>query len=447
MSNSRLSLGKKNPAPINLNTNNNNNNNNTLAPISANELSGGANDTFFRSGQQSPKPRGRKKVAVPSTNKNANAGTPGTTNRLLDDNVGRGSRLTPIQTGNLNNNANNQGGNNISPSRGQRSPLRRHLVRANNSFNADTDLVATPPGRTQVLDKIVQNTTVDPTNAGRRAYRLATQLPTTPNQQQNLDTSSNNTPKTVTPGKSKAQLKNTHTTPMGQTRKVNTPSTLVPTSPSSVNNEIASTSPTHAKRAIIQPDKQLPKLTVVLDLDETLVHSIFHNGQDTLYRQAENRKLARGGRVPSFNLKLADGDGVTVNKRPKLAEFLKAMETEFHAQVFTAALSCYAEPVLNRLDPKRTIFKRRLYREGCTPTGTGAFAKDLNLHFKDLSRVVLVDNNPVSLMRQPDNGLLVPSFFDDPQDDVLPTVLDFLRQLSKEKDIRPVIRKMRENSS
>ena len=47
MSNSRLSLGKKNPAPINLNTNNNNNNNNTLAPISANELSGGANDTFF----------------------------------------------------------------------------------------------------------------------------------------------------------------------------------------------------------------------------------------------------------------------------------------------------------------------------------------------------------------------------------------------------------------
>ena len=127
MSNSRLSLGKKNPAPINLNTNNNNNNNNTLAPISANELSGGANDTFFRSGQQSPKPRGRKKVAVPSTNKNANAGTPGTTNRLLDDNVGRGSRLTPIQTGNLNNNANNQGGNNISPSRGQRSPLRRHL--------------------------------------------------------------------------------------------------------------------------------------------------------------------------------------------------------------------------------------------------------------------------------------------------------------------------------
>ena len=200
MSNNRISLGKTTPSKLNLN--NPNSNTNTLAPISADELSTG--DAFFRSGQQSPKPRGRKKVAMPTPNKttgnNANAGTPGTTSRLLDDKVGRGSRLTPLQTGNVQNNTNV---NNTSPSRGQRSPLRRHLVRANNSFNADTDLVAKPPGRTQVLDKIVQNTTVDPTNAGRRAYRLATQLPTTPNQQNNLD--NNNTPKTVTPGKSKVK--------------------------------------------------------------------------------------------------------------------------------------------------------------------------------------------------------------------------------------------------
>ena len=440
MSRNRLSPGKKNPSPLNLSGNGSIS---TLAPIDSSGVSN--TNGFFRSGQQSPKPRGRKKVAMPTPTKNVdaslttNAGTPGTTRGLLDDNVQRATRLSPIQTG-----TNRSAKDTLSPSRGQRSPLRRHLVRANNSFNADTDLVATPPGRTQVLDKIVQNTTVDPTNAGRRAYRLATQLPTTPNQQQSLDIK---TPNTITPGKSKTAPLVNRTTPMGQRTKANTPSTLVPTSPSSTQNESASQSPTHAKRALIEPDKpELPKLCVVLDLDETLVHSIFHNGQDTLYRQAENRKAARGGRVPSFNLKLADGDAVTVNKRPKLAEFLKAMETEFHAQVFTAALSCYAEPVLNRLDPKRTIFKRRLYREGCTPTGTGAFAKDLNLHFKDLSRVVLVDNNPVSLMRQPDNGLLVPSFFDDPQDDVLPTVLDFLRQLAKEKDIRPVIRKMRENS-
>ena len=423
----------------------------TLEPIPMNDLSGNLDnlniagaaneDTSFfpRSGQQSPKPRGRKALGAdagttPATTRRnpsaagAQAGTPGTVNFE----GGKGARkLTPLKT------AGEPTTNQPSPSRGQRSPLRRHLVRANASFHADADIVATPPpgGRAaQQLDKIVQGTTVDPNSAGRRAYRLATQLPTSPND-------------VPTPATKKKHPVNKRQ----QRAMANKPQqNLVPSSPAKGSSTDGTTSPTHAKRSIISPEKppEIPKLTVVLDLDETLVHSIFHNGADSLYRQHENRqKSVRSDRVQSFHLKLADGDAVTVNKRPKLAAFLKAMQEEFHAQVFTAALSCYAEPVLNRLDPKRSIFKRRLYREGCTPTGTGAFAKDLSLHFKDLSRVVLVDNNPVSLMRQPDNGLLVPSFFDDPNDDVLPTVLDFLRQLSKEKDIRPVIRKMRENSA
>ena len=189
MSRNRLSTGKKNPSQLNLSGNSSIN---TLAPIDSSEVSN--TNGFFRSGQQSPKPRGRKKVAMPTPTKSVdaslttNAGTPGTTRGLLGDNVQRATRLSPIQTG-----ANGSVKDTLSPSRGQRSPLRRHLVRANNSFNADTDLVATPPGRTQVLDKIVQNTTVDPTNAGRRAYRLATQLPTTPNQQQSLDIKTPNT--------------------------------------------------------------------------------------------------------------------------------------------------------------------------------------------------------------------------------------------------------------
>ena len=415
----------------------------TLSPIPMSDISGsldeltiGQSEDFgnqTRSGQQSPKPRGRKSLGDKKTPTQSGT-TPTTVRRLPDANTPgtqlgvdtSARKLTPINSDPQN-----------SPSRGQRSPLRRHLVRANNSFNADTDLVATPPpsgARGQSLDKIMQNTNVDTSLAGRRAYRLATQLPTNKEDE---------SPTTRTPGtvKKKPEAKN-----LGQQRVMAKKPTLTPSTPTGA--VAVNTSPSHAGRQIISPEEpKMAPLTVVLDLDETLVHSIFHNG-DNSYRQIEARqKQVRHDKVQSFNLRLADGDAVTVNKRPKLAAFLKSMETEFHAQVFTAALSCYAEPVLNKLDPKRTVFKRRLYREGCTPTGTGAFAKDLTLHFKDLSRVVLVDNNPLSLMRQPDNGLLVPSFFDDPNDDVLPTVLDFLRQLAKEKDIRPVIRKMRENSA
>ena len=150
-------------------------------------------------------------------------------------------------------------------------------------------------------------------------------------------------------------------------------------------------------------------------------------------------------KVESFCLTLADGDTVTVNRRPKLAEFLNAMETEFHAHIFTAAMKSYAEPVINELDAKQTIFKRRFYRDDCSPTSTGAYKKNLTKHYKDLSRVVLVDNNPVSFV-QIDNAVLVPSFFADPGDNTLSNVLDLLRKLAKEKDIRPAIRKMREAS-
>ena len=182
-------------------------------------------------------------------------------------------------------------------------------------------------------------------------------------------------------------------------------------------------------------------LIVVLDLDETLVHSLFEDGNDDCCEAEE----IQNDQVDSFCLTLADGDAVTVNQRPNLAAFLNAMETEFHAHIFTAAMKSYAEPVINRLDAKQTIFKRRLYRDDCSPTDTGMYKKDLSKHYKDLSRVVLVDNNAASFVQE-DNGLLVPSFYADPADNTLSNVLDALRKLAKEKDIRPAIRKMREPS-
>jgi Dullard-like phosphatase family protein len=187
-------------------------------------------------------------------------------------------------------------------------------------------------------------------------------------------------------------------------------------------------------------------LVVVLDLDETLVHSTFHGSGARMYRQIEKRKSKIRRQVESFQLVLDDGDRVTVNKRPHVDEFMRALQApEFESHVFTAALDSYASPVLDRLEKAEgsRLFARRMYRDSCTPTGMGTFAKDLDTLYPDLSRVVLVDNNPISLMKQPSNGILVPSFFDDPSDDVLPTVLDFLRSLADAPDVRPVLRALK----
>ena len=118
---------------------------------------------------------------------------------------------------------------------------------------------------------------------------------------------------------------------------------------------------------------------------------------------------------------------------------------EFEAHVFTAALDSYAAPVLDRLEKAEgsKLFKRRMYRDSCTPTGMGTFAKDLDTLYPDLSRVVLVDNNPISLMKQPSNGILVPSSLTIPRM-TLPTVLDFLRSPADAPDVRPVLRALKD---
>lgn len=192
----------------------------------------------------------------------------------------------------------------------------------------------------------------------------------------------------------------------------------------------------------------LKPLIVVLDLDETLVHSTFHGAGATMYRQVERRKQHIRRQCESFRLVLSDGDVVTVNKRPQVDAFLQALHDDprLEPHVFTAALDSYAAPVLDYLDPDDKLFKRRMFRESCTPTGMGTFAKDLSTLYTDLSRVVLVDNNPISLMKQPSNGILVPSFFDDPKDDVLQTVLSFLHSLADAPDVRPVLKALKSDS-
>lgn len=54
-----------------------------------------------------------------------------------------------------------------------------------------------------------------------------------------------------------------------------------------------------------------------------------------------------------------------MNKRPGLDPFLEALARDYNTIVFTAAMPDYAGPVLDYIDPKGTLFHRRLYRSSC----------------------------------------------------------------------------------
>jgi Dullard-like phosphatase family protein len=183
-------------------------------------------------------------------------------------------------------------------------------------------------------------------------------------------------------------------------------------------------------------------LVVILDMDECIIHSQFLNGPGAKYAHQVRRTEALGeSEVDTFNISLPDGEMVRVHERPGLHEFLHQVSQKYETHIFTAAMEVYAKPLLNVLDPHGTIFTNCWYRESCSlDSNVGAYVKNLNVGWGDrLKRTVLVDNNPLSFLANPSNGILVSSFYNDPQDTTLPAVMDLLTELDDQPDVRPIL--------
>lgn len=67
-----------------------------------------------------------------------------------------------------------------------------------------------------------------------------------------------------------------------------------------------------------------------------------------------------------------------VNVRPYAKEILKRLGRYFDVIVFTAGNKCYADPILDHIDPTGVI-QHRLYRESCTFVANQLFVKDLRI--------------------------------------------------------------------
>jgi len=168
----------------------------------------------------------------------------------------------------------------------------------------------------------------------------------------------------------------------------------------------------------------MQKKCVVIDLDETLVHSSF--------KPVSNADFI----VP------VEIDGtihqVYVLKRPYVDEFLQRMGELFECVLFTASLSKYADPVSDLLD-KWGVFRARLFRESCV-FHRGNYVKDLSRIGRDLKKVIIVDNSPASYIFHPDNAVPVASWFDDMGDTELLDLLPLFETLAQVDDVYSVLR-------
>ncbi|PVU97931.1 hypothetical protein BB561_000191 [Smittium simulii] len=162
---------------------------------------------------------------------------------------------------------------------------------------------------------------------------------------------------------------------------------------------------------------------LVLDLDETLVHSSFKpiDSPDfivpvTLYGQHHD---------------------VFVSKRPNVDKFLLELSRYYEIVVFTASLSMYADPVMDLLDIHHVI-THRLFRESCSLYNMN-YVKDLSRLGRPLTDVIIIDNSPASYLFHPQNAISVTSWFNDPHDSELLDILPFLISLSKVDDVAAVL--------
>ena len=144
--------------------------------------------------------------------------------------------------------------------------------------------------------------------------------------------------------------------------------------------------------------------TLVLDLDETLVHF--------------------------------DPRSRTYKPRPGVIKFLYEMHRCFELVVFTAGLKDYADWILNDLD-KSGFISHRLYRDH-TKHKNGVYIKDLSKLGRNMSKIIIIDNIEDNFQSQPENGIPIKGWYNDPNDRELEKYMNFLKPMvqRKVKDVR-----------
>ena len=161
-------------------------------------------------------------------------------------------------------------------------------------------------------------------------------------------------------------------------------------------------------------DTKRYKYTLVLDLDETLVH----------YIEEENSAY--------------------VQVRPYADYFLKELSKFFESVLFTAAEEDYTDIVLKELNKNKYI--THILCRKYTELNNGSYIKDLSKLGRDLSKVVIVDNNKDNFRLQPENGLYISSYFGEQNDNELYILCGDLMKIIEIQpdDIRPLIKEIDE---
>lgn len=172
-----------------------------------------------------------------------------------------------------------------------------------------------------------------------------------------------------------------------------------------------------------ETDKQM----LVLDLDETLIHS-----------SVEKKLLCK----PAFLLYDEDQrQHFYVYKRPFVDVFLKLLAPLYHIVVYTASFSSYSDPIIDHIDVD-SVIARCLSNNSLVETKLYGLQKDLHLVSREHmpNRLVMIDNSPIACIANQENLYVINSFrANQPHDRELLSLFILLVALHGVDDLRSVV--------
>lgn len=190
------------------------------------------------------------------------------------------------------------------------------------------------------------------------------------------------------------------------------------------------------------PERKRRRKTLILDLDETLIHSLLRGAP---------RLLGNSSLCHMIELKVNNMATLYyVYKRPFCDFFLREISKWFELQIFTASVKEYADPIIDWLENDmvdhqqdgQKVFAKRYYRNDCTYRPGVGYIKDLSKFFQrsdDLRSVIILDNSPVSYALHEDNAVMIEGWINDQSDRDLLNLLPLLYSLSVCIDVRYIL--------
>jgi len=179
------------------------------------------------------------------------------------------------------------------------------------------------------------------------------------------------------------------------------------------------------------------KYTLVLDMDETLIHFVYRNKNIKnmiTYNMIEQNDLSQLG---MFLL------------RPYTKYFFDKLKNLYEIIIFTNGIKEYCDKILSLIDPNLEYIKFRLFRKHSISKDNDIKIKDLSLLGRDLSKIIIIDNSAKNYKLQQDNGLPISSWKGDVNDTALKNLVPILKNIAENdvEDVRDIIVKIKEKLS